>query len=125
MPPQAYDEWKQSHHANAQRDLNPALDDAVFSPRKEIAHGSQTSYSRKEGRPIRLHGRGAATARSVTLFRRPPWRVPVVAVHHPRQSGGVFSSPSWPGTPRKKSGLTFTATRTASPASGAIGPAAA
>ncbi len=31
-----------------QRDLNPALDDAVFSPRKEIAHGSQTSYAEKK-----------------------------------------------------------------------------
>ncbi len=50
---EAYDEWKRSHHANAQRDLDPALDDEVFSPRREIAHGSQTSFAdTKDGRYV-------------------------------------------------------------------------
>ncbi len=46
---QAYDEWKGSHHANAQRDLSPALDDEVFSPTRTIHHASQTSTASKEG----------------------------------------------------------------------------
>lgn len=45
---EAYDEWKGSHHANAQRDLLAAHDDEVFVPKKEIAHGSQTSYAEKK-----------------------------------------------------------------------------
>jgi len=44
---EAYDEWKGSHHANAQRDLAAELDDEVFSPRKTISHGTQTSYAEK------------------------------------------------------------------------------
>lgn len=44
-----YDEWKDSHHANAQRDLSPDLDDPVFTPKREIRHASQTSYAHKDG----------------------------------------------------------------------------
>src|SRR5690606_28434972 len=37
---EAFDEWKTSHHALAQRDLDPALDDPAFKPGHLIAHGT-------------------------------------------------------------------------------------
>lgn len=43
----AYDEWKISHHARAQRDLNPALDEEVFTPRRKIVTGTQIAYADK------------------------------------------------------------------------------
>ncbi|MGQ9649941.1 MAG: multiheme c-type cytochrome [Phycisphaerae bacterium] len=42
---EAYAEWKTSHHANALRDIVPDLDHQAFSPRREIRHGTQTSYA--------------------------------------------------------------------------------
>ncbi|MBI4578992.1 MAG: tetratricopeptide repeat protein, partial [Planctomycetes bacterium] len=46
---QAYDEWRTSNHANAQRDLSPAIDDEVFTPKRTIHHGSQISFAEKDG----------------------------------------------------------------------------
>jgi len=39
----AYEEWRQSHHAKAQRLLLPELDHEAFEPRRTIHHGTQTA----------------------------------------------------------------------------------
>ncbi|HRR87448.1 MAG TPA: multiheme c-type cytochrome, partial [Phycisphaerae bacterium] len=50
---EAYAEWKTSHHANALRDIVPDLDHEAFSPRREIRHGTQTSYAdMRDGRLV-------------------------------------------------------------------------
>ncbi len=47
----AYEEWKTSHHADAQRDFLPELDWEAFVPRRTIHHGTQTSFAEfKDGR---------------------------------------------------------------------------
>ncbi len=45
---EAYDNWAGSHHALAQRNMDPKRDDEVFSPRKIITHGSEVSYADKQ-----------------------------------------------------------------------------
>src|SRR2546421_1371506 len=40
---QAFDAWKSSHHALAERPLRPALDQSAFDPPRIFKHGSQTS----------------------------------------------------------------------------------
>ena len=44
--PTAFGEWSDSHHALAERDLDPELDRAAFDPPHRIAHGSQLSEAR-------------------------------------------------------------------------------
>jgi tetratricopeptide (TPR) repeat protein len=43
--PEAYTEWKDSHHGRAQRPLEPELDRPAFDPKREIKHASQTSLA--------------------------------------------------------------------------------
>lgn len=45
----AYDQWKPSHHARAERPVDPVLDRTAFEPRREFRHGSQTSEARAAG----------------------------------------------------------------------------
>jgi len=40
---EAYRDWKDSHHARAQRPIEPALDRQAFDPPRTIHHGTQTS----------------------------------------------------------------------------------
>lgn len=48
-----YEKWKNSHHALAQRELSPELDDPAFTPAREITHGTQTSRAEKrDGRYV-------------------------------------------------------------------------
>jgi len=47
--PQAYDDWKRSHHAKAQRPIVAVLDGEAFEPLQIIAHGSQLSVAQTEG----------------------------------------------------------------------------
>ena len=42
---QIYAEWKDSHHALAQRPIDPAQDRSAFEPPREIRHGSQVSHA--------------------------------------------------------------------------------
>jgi len=42
---EAYANWENSHHALAERELNPALDREAFDPAWHITHGSQTSFA--------------------------------------------------------------------------------
>jgi tetratricopeptide (TPR) repeat protein len=39
----AYDQWKDSHHAHAERAVDPVKDRAAFDPAREIKHGTQTT----------------------------------------------------------------------------------
>jgi len=41
-----FDLWKNSHHALAQRPVDPRLDNAAFEPAQTFQHGSQTSTAR-------------------------------------------------------------------------------
>lgn len=43
---EAYENWKYSHHALAERELNPAQDRDAFDPPWRIAHGTQASCAR-------------------------------------------------------------------------------
>lgn len=46
-----YNLWKNSHHALAERELNPAVDRVAFAPPRTFRHGTQTSHARVvEGR---------------------------------------------------------------------------
>ena len=48
---EAYRLWENSHHALAERPLNPALDSPAFNPSHQIHHGSQVSEAKfSEGR---------------------------------------------------------------------------
>jgi len=38
-----YDQWKQSHHASAERLLQPATDQTAFNPSRSFRHGSATT----------------------------------------------------------------------------------
>jgi len=40
---EAFANWKNSHHALAERLVNPALDQSAFDPQRTIAHGTQSS----------------------------------------------------------------------------------
>jgi tetratricopeptide (TPR) repeat protein len=42
---EAYVDWQGSHHAQAQRDVVPALDREAFEPVRSIQHGSQISFA--------------------------------------------------------------------------------
>jgi len=42
---EAYKAWRDSHHANALRDLMPELDGEAFVPERPISHGTQTSLA--------------------------------------------------------------------------------
>jgi len=42
---EAYANWESSHHALAERKLNPALDREAFDPAWKIKHGSQISFA--------------------------------------------------------------------------------
>ncbi|MGC9036141.1 MAG: ammonia-forming cytochrome c nitrite reductase subunit c552 [Verrucomicrobiia bacterium] len=44
--PQAYEKWRYSHHALAERELIPAIDRAAFEPPRKFKHGTQTSEAR-------------------------------------------------------------------------------
>ncbi len=44
--PQAFEKWRYSHHALAERKLIPAVDRAVFDPPRKFKHGSQFSEAR-------------------------------------------------------------------------------
>ncbi len=41
-----YNLWKNSHHALAERELNPAIDRVAFDPPRTFRHGTQTSQAR-------------------------------------------------------------------------------
>jgi tetratricopeptide (TPR) repeat protein len=43
---EAYQNWERSHHALAERDMDPALDQRAFDPPWRISHGSQNSLAR-------------------------------------------------------------------------------
>src|SRR5689334_5783800 len=43
---EAYKLWQGSHHALAERPINPALDSVAFQPGQKVRHGSQTSELR-------------------------------------------------------------------------------
>ena len=45
---EAFHAWRTSNHAFAERELDPALDDAAFTNQKPITHGSLTSSVRKQ-----------------------------------------------------------------------------
>lgn len=47
--PQAFDLWKTSHHALAERELDEELDGVAFRPSRTIRHGSQVSQARVSG----------------------------------------------------------------------------
>jgi len=44
----AFDKWKDSHHALAEREIDPKLDREAFDPAREINHGSQISKAHAE-----------------------------------------------------------------------------
>jgi tetratricopeptide (TPR) repeat protein len=46
---EAFANWLLSHHALAERDVAPALDDIAFDPPWTIRHGTQRSEARKDG----------------------------------------------------------------------------
>src|SRR5712691_4637650 len=54
----AYKLWRGSHHALAERSVNPALDSPAFQPIHKIRHGSQTSEARFEKGQFQLVTRG-------------------------------------------------------------------
>jgi tetratricopeptide (TPR) repeat protein len=61
----AYSEWKTSHHARAERPIDPDEDRAAFDPPREIVHGSIRSTVReRDGRfeIVTLDGAGAMSA---------------------------------------------------------------
>ncbi|HOX03129.1 MAG TPA: tetratricopeptide repeat protein [Candidatus Paceibacterota bacterium] len=51
---EAYEAWRGSHHALAERDLDAALDRAAFDPPRTFTHGSQTSTVRARGERYEL-----------------------------------------------------------------------
>ena len=44
--PAAFDRWRDSHHALAERPVDPALDRRAFEPTRTIKHGTQTAAAR-------------------------------------------------------------------------------
>ncbi|MHC4442034.1 MAG: tetratricopeptide repeat protein [Planctomycetota bacterium] len=56
---EAYREWKDSHHALAQRELKAEQEDAVFNPPKTIKHGTKTSYAQEKDGGYRMTMIGA------------------------------------------------------------------
>ena len=50
----AFDRWKDSHHALAERPVDPALDRSAFEPTRVIAHGTQTAEARATARGLEL-----------------------------------------------------------------------
>lgn len=51
---EAWNEWRTSHHARAQRDLDPALDDVAFQPMRSIQHGTQLSFADEKNDRYRI-----------------------------------------------------------------------
>ena len=50
----AFDRWKDSHHALAERPVDPTLDRSAFEPKRAIAHGTQTAEARATTRGLEL-----------------------------------------------------------------------
>ena len=55
---EAFDRWKDSHHALAERPLDPKADRGAFDPSHEIRHGTQTSAARAVGDRFELETLG-------------------------------------------------------------------
>lgn len=55
----AFEAWAPSHHALAERLLNPALDREAFDPPRQIRHASQSSQSRLRDGRYEIMTRGA------------------------------------------------------------------
>ena len=55
---EAFDRWKDSHHALAERPLDPKADRGAFDPSHEIRHGTQTSAARAVGERFELETLG-------------------------------------------------------------------
>ena len=51
---EAYANWEKSHHALAERTMDPALDRGAFDPPRKIHHGTQTSEARMSGEVFQL-----------------------------------------------------------------------
>ncbi len=75
----AFVEWQNSHHALAERSLNPAIDKEAFDPPRSFKHGSQTSSVRIQNGQYQLITRGLdgqqkpyPVARSLGVF--PLWQ---------------------------------------------------
>jgi predicted CXXCH cytochrome family protein len=56
--PQAYLAWQGSHHALAERNLDPAQDQVAFDPPRTFQHGEQTSTAQQVGGRFALATRG-------------------------------------------------------------------
>ncbi|HEY3324408.1 MAG TPA: ammonia-forming cytochrome c nitrite reductase subunit c552 [Planctomycetota bacterium] len=55
----AFDAWRNSHHALAERPIDPSADKAAFDPPREIKHVSQTSQARISDNKLEVVTRGA------------------------------------------------------------------
>lgn len=55
---EAFKNWETSHHARAERPLEPGLDTPAFAPPHQIAHGSQQSVARVAGGQFQLLTQG-------------------------------------------------------------------
>jgi len=51
---EAYKNWETSHHALAERPIEPGLDSAAFEPARPIQHGAQQSVARVAGGQFQL-----------------------------------------------------------------------
>jgi len=59
--PQAFEVWSKSHHALAERAVDPVRDKVVFDPAREIKHGTQTSSAHVSDGKFELVTRGEGT----------------------------------------------------------------
>jgi predicted CXXCH cytochrome family protein len=62
--PAAYDQWKHSHHALAERAVDLARDRAAFDPPRTFKHGTQTSEARSNGDRLEVVSSGPGGERT-------------------------------------------------------------
>src|SRR5439155_11774902 len=65
-----FDLWKTSHHALAERSLEPELDGAAFDPARAFKHGSQTSEARLDSGRFKIISTGAGGERQAFRVER-------------------------------------------------------
>ena len=119
-----YDRWAQSHHALAERNVQPALDQSAFVLEWKIQTGTR-SVDRDKG-----SGEFLISAKDLSGNAQPHAARRVIGVDPLRQflvdAPGGACRPWKPLTIRTTTpGSTSSATKTASPANGGTGPGAA
>lgn len=96
----AYTGWERSHHALAERAINPVVDRPAFDPPREVKHASEQSEVKVEGGKFQLVSRGRDGQRAAFPLERVIGEAPLRQFLVP-EKGGRFQVTELAFDPKK------------------------